>query len=78
MKCSKKPATPPLPGALAKSELINKKTYNLTLLFWVVTSYIVGAVVYTVGSWWWTAFIWALVAALAVVVIKLYNLRRKS
>ena len=64
--------------ATAKSELINKKTYNLTLLFWVVTSYIVGAVVYTVGSWWWTAFIWALVAALAVVVIKLYNLRRKS
>lgn len=64
--------------ATAKSELINKKTYNLTLLFWVVTSYIVGAVVYTVGSWWWSAFIWALVAALAVVVIKLYNLRRKS
>ncbi|MBQ9707382.1 MAG: ferrous iron transporter B [Clostridia bacterium] len=64
--------------ATAKSELINKKTYNLTLLFWVVTSYIVGAVVYTVGSWWWTAFIWALVAALAVVVIKLYNLRRNS
>ena len=64
--------------ATAKSELINKKTYNLTLLFWVATSYIVGAVVYTVGSWWWTAFIWALVAALAVVVIKLYNLRRKS
>ena len=64
--------------ATAKSELINKKTYNLTLLFWVVTSYIVGAVVYTVGSWWWTAFIWALVAALAVVVIKLYNLRSKS
>lgn len=64
--------------ATAKSELINKKTYNLTLLFWVATSYIVGAVIYTVGSWWWTAFIWALVTALAVVVIKLYNLRRKS
>ena len=29
--------------------------------------------VYTIGSWWWTAFIWAAVAALTVCGIALYN-----
>lgn len=59
--------------ATAKAELGGKKTYTNTLIFWVLTSYVVSAVVYTVGSWWWTAFIWAFAFALCVLVISLIN-----
>lgn len=59
--------------ATAKAELGGKKTYTNTLIFWVLTSYVVSAVVYTVGSWWWTAFIWAFAFALCVLVIGLIN-----
>ncbi len=62
--------------ATAKAELGSKKTYNYTLLFWIATSYIVGSIVYTVGSWWWPAFIWALAIALSLALIKLYNLKK--
>ncbi|MBR2903446.1 MAG: ferrous iron transporter B, partial [Clostridia bacterium] len=58
--------------ASAKGELTQKK-FNWTLVFWVATSFIVGSIVYTIGSWWWTAFIWAAVAAIAIVGIVLYN-----
>lgn len=57
----------------AKSELQNKKRFNWTLVFWFVSSYLVGAMVYTIGSWWWTCFIWAVVIAVAVVAIVFYN-----
>ena len=54
----------------AKAELQDKKRYKWTLLFWIATSYVVSAMVYTIGSWWWTAFIWgAVVAAVAVVIV---------
>ena len=49
--------------ATARAEL-DKKTFQKTLLFWFVTSYLVSAAVYTIGAWWWTAFVW--VAALAI------------
>ena len=58
--------------ATAKAEL-GKTKFHWTLLFWVVVSLIVSSMVYTVGSWWWTAFIWAAVAALTVIGIVLYN-----
>ena len=61
--------------ATAKAELQDKKRYKWTLLFWIATSYIVAAMVYTIGSWWWTAFIWAAVVALVVVGVVLYNKR---
>lgn len=59
--------------ATAKAELPSKSRYNWTLLFWLASSYIVGAVVYTIGSWWWTSFIWAVVVAGVVALIILKN-----
>lgn len=56
----------------AKGELGSKSNYQRTLLFWLISSYIVAAIVYTIGSWWWTAFIWAAVAAITVALI-VYN-----
>lgn len=54
----------------AKAELQNGKRFNWTLVFWLVSSYIVAAAVYTIGSWWWTLFVWlAVVAAVATLVI---------
>ena len=57
----------------AKAELPDKKSFNWTLVFWLGTSYIVGTIVYTVGSWWWTLFIWLAVIALLCVCIWQYN-----
>ena len=51
--------------ATAKAELQDKKLYTRTLIFWLVASYLVSAIIYTIGSWWWTLFIW-IVAAGAV------------
>ena len=58
--------------ATAKAELPKGK-FGWTILFWLVTSYIVGAVCYTVLSWWWTLFIWLAAAAAAAAVIVLKN-----
>lgn len=60
----------------AKGELSSKKAYTGTLIFWLVSSYIVASMVYTIGSWWWTSFIWAVVVALVVVGIVLFNKKR--
>ena len=57
----------------AKSELGDKKRFKWTLVFWLATSYLVGAIVYTVGSWWWTLFIWLAVAAGVTCFIVFYN-----
>ncbi len=57
----------------AKAELQDKRRYKWTLLFWIATSYIVSAMVYTIGSWWWTAFIWAVVVAAVVAAIVMRN-----
>ena len=62
----------------AKAELQNKNSYRWTLLFWVATSYIVGTMIYTIGSWWWTSFIWAAVIALVVLGIVYYNKMRET
>ena len=58
--------------ATAKAEL-GKSTFNWTLVFWLVASFLSGSAVYTIATWWWTAFIWVAVFALAVVLIRLYN-----
>lgn len=57
----------------AKAELQNNRRYKWTLFFWVATSYIVGAMLYTIGSAWWTAFIWAAVIAAVAVIIVMRN-----
>lgn len=58
--------------ATAKAELPKGK-FKWTLLFWLVTSYTVSSIVYTIGSWWWTAFIWVAAAAAVAVLIVLNN-----
>ena len=57
----------------AKSELGDKKRFNWTLVFWIAASYITACAVYTIGSWWWTLFIWLAVVAAIVTVIIFYN-----
>ena len=58
--------------ATAKAEL-RKGTFYRTLLFWIITSYVTSAAVYTIGAWWWTVFIWAAAAFAATTVIVLNN-----
>ena len=57
----------------AKAELMNNKSYRGTLLFWIVSSFLVAAAVYTIGSWWWTMFIWAAAIAITAFLVVLYN-----
>ena len=49
--------------ATARAELPKGK-FGWTLLFWVATSYVVSMAVYLVGTWWWTVFLFAAVAAI--------------
>ncbi len=64
----------------AKAELQDKKAFRGTVIFWLVSSYLVACAIYTIGSWWWTCFIWAVVVALVVLAILFKNgkLVRKS
>ena len=64
--------------ATAKAELGTKKAFRNTLIFWLITSYIVGTVVYLVGSWWWTVFIFLAIAAGAVYGIVTFNRKRDA
>lgn len=57
----------------AKAELQSKKRFSWTIVFWLGSSYVVGTMIYTIGSWWWTAFIWAAVIALVTTLIVLRN-----
>ncbi len=59
--------------ATARAELPEGK-FKWTLLFWICTSYIVSCAFYTIGSWWWTCFIWLAVAAAVIALIVLRNL----
>lgn len=58
--------------ATARAELPKGK-FKWTLLFWIVSSYLVACMVYTVGEWAWTVAIWLAVAAIAVTLIVLRN-----
>ena len=60
--------------ATAKAELPEGK-FNGTLVFWLVTSYLVSSAIYLIGTWWWTAFIYAAIVAAGVTGIVLYNRR---
>ena len=63
--------------ATAKAELPKGKFWS-TILFWVVTSYVVSMMVYLIGTWWWTCFIFIGCIGLAVAGIILYNKRVKE
>ena len=58
--------------AAAKGE-IGKGKFKWTLLFWIFTSYLVSAIVYTVGEFVWPIAIWIVLAMLVTVAIVLYN-----
>jgi len=62
--------------AAAKGEMPNKKTFKFTLLFWIVTSYIVSSAVYLIGTYWWTLFIYLAVAVVVFFAIRAYNKKR--
>ncbi len=59
--------------AAAKGELSTKKKFTGTLIFWIVTSYIVSSMIYLIGSWWWTCFIFLAVWSVVIAGIVLYN-----
>ena len=59
--------------ATAKAELPTKKSFRLTLLFWVCVSYVAATMIYLIGSWWWTVFIFAAVWAVVITLIVLNN-----
>lgn len=63
--------------ATAKAELPKNK-FGGTLVFWIATSYIVSSMIYWIGSWWWTSFIFVGVFALGILTIYLVNKRRDS
>ena len=58
--------------ATAKAELPKKK-FKTTLLFWLAVSDVVSMMIYLIGSWWWSSFIFIALIALAVVGIHFYN-----
>ncbi len=59
--------------ATAKAESPSKSSFRWTLVFWVATSYIVSTMIYVIGSWWWTVFIFAAVWAAVIALIVLNN-----
>jgi ferrous iron transport protein B len=58
--------------ATAKAELPKGK-FKWTVLFWLVASYVISAIVFTVVSAWWSLFIWLAVAAVITTFIVLRN-----
>lgn len=62
--------------ATAKAEMPDKKRFNNTLIFWIIVSYLVASMIYLIGEWWWTSFIWAAFWAAAITLIVL-NYRGK-
>ena len=62
--------------ATAKAELTNKK-FKWTLLFWLTTSYIVSMMIYMIGTWWWTSFIFISIAIIVILTIILINKKNK-
>jgi len=61
--------------ATAKGELTKKK-FRGTLIFWLVTSYIVSMMIYMVGTNWWTIFIFAALAIITILAIRYFNKRK--
>ena len=63
--------------ATAKAEL-GESRLTQTLLFWLTTSYLVSAILYTVGTFWWTAFIWMAVAAVGGAAYSLWSKKKEK
>lgn len=63
--------------ATAKAELPKKK-FSGTIVFWLVTSYVVAMMVYLVLSWWWTSFIFIIIFVALGFGIHYYNRYKDS
>ena len=63
--------------ASAKGELTSKR-FRWTLVFWLVTSYVVSMMINIVGTYWWTAFIFVAVIIGSIFLIRLINKRSVS
>lgn len=59
--------------ATAKAELPDKKRFNMTLLFWVGTSYIVSMMIYLIGEFIWPVAIFVPIWAVVITLIVLTN-----
>ena len=59
--------------ATAKGELVDKKKFWNTILFWIGTSFIVSSAAYLMLSAWWTSFIILGLCVLTGVGIYLFN-----
>ena len=59
--------------ATAKGELVTKKRFWNTILFWIATSFVVSSIVYLVLSLWWTSFIFVGLGILVGYGIYLFN-----
>lgn len=62
--------------ATAKAELTKSK-FNWTLLFWLATSYVVSMMIYLIGTWWWTSFIFFTLGTLLTILIYVINKKTK-
>ncbi len=62
--------------AAAKGEIVKKSTFNWTLVFWIVTSYVVSSAIYLIGTFWWTSFIYVAIAIITFISIRFYNKRK--
>ena len=60
--------------ATARGEL-TKKDFRITLIFWLIVSYFVSMMIYLIGTYWWTSFIFVAVIACAIVCIYLNDKR---
>ena len=60
--------------ATAKSELPKNK-FKSTILFWIVTSFVVSSMIYLIGTFYWTVFIYIALIAVVIILIYLYNRR---
>ncbi len=59
----------------ASGELGSSKRTALAVLFWILTSYTVSMIIYLVGTYWWTVFIFA--AAIAGVIMAAHFINKK-
>ncbi len=64
--------------AAARGEMQKKSTFNWTIVFWLITSYIVSSMIYLVGSFWWMAFTYLAIAFFVIFAVRFYNRKRKK
>jgi ferrous iron transport protein B len=62
--------------AAARGEMPNKRAFKGTILFWLLTSFIVSTSIYLIGSWWWSSFI--IIGMLALIIFIIRKIARKK